>query len=356
MNNRFLVPRFEIAEFLMQSSSYPKPKPGESSSSNLLNRYFEAVSADMNLQYTRTSKLASRCSSILTAMAVQSTALLAAFQEVSTKVDAASGYDKILADLYSQTYVDTGSTSANINYNYGQATLPVKSTNDLIRFVDVYGNVSISPEVELTYSLEDPPEDYLVVNGFEYMLAGKHPVLITELSSGDVCYTVLKAPLQFRGLTPNVLELLPIPAFGLDLMSVQYLESGDSYTGNWEDADITYLPRYDTVNDFVPAVTPVRIHLPNVGISAIRIKMRARSDTVFGWYSIRVFHTEYENSGVLVLEDPYSRTISKPLLRGRDQAALSLLNVALNANQATVTLTTTDSSTTPVITGMVLDV
>lgn len=342
----------------MESLYNPKIKSGGSSSSNLLNRFFDTVSQEMGLMLARTNALALRCDRLELSSINQAGALLAQLQSVSTRVDAASGYTKILCDLHQATYVDTLNTTADISYDFGQATLPVRSSTNLLTQQDAFGNTQISNEVDISYAVMDSPSTLDFISDPEgiYMLREEQAWVLPQVATDTVVWTKIKAPLQYRGLIPNVLELYPLPSFALELLEVSYQLAGQSFTSSWTPLDISYLPLYSSVSSSVDPVGPVRIHLPGVPLSQIRIKMKAKMNTVWGWSAIKLFHREYDNQATLVVQDPYSRTVSQPLLRGKDPAELSLLSTSLNSSTASITLTTPNTINTPVITGVILNV
>lgn len=358
MKERFRLPVFEIPNFLLESSEQPKIQAGGSSNSNMFNRYFQRLQGDVNLLQTRTNLVAARCARMELIANNQGSALLSAFQSVSTRVDIASGYSHVLADMFSQFYVNTGQSSAAIDYRFGQATLPVRSTTNLLVEEDPYGNKYVSPVVDLSWATGSSVSPLQYVSDPEAinMLKGEQAWMLAPVASGDVVWTKISAPMQYRNLAPNVLELYPMPHFAFDLLEVAYQLEGQSFSSTWTALDLSYLPGWQASTSTVSQVGPVRLHLPNVGMSQLRIKMRARTDTPWGWYAINLYHREYSDSATLTVQDPYSRTITSTQLRGKDPSLLSLLTTTLNSNNATVQLTTTSTISTPVITGVIMAV
>lgn len=356
--DRFDRTTFESAEFLIESAEAPKIKSGGSSSSNILNRYFTGLGQDISLLATRANILAARGSRIEKACTEQSGALLALLQDVATRVDTASAYSHVLASLYTSFYVSGG--TADIDYTYGQATLPILSSTDLLVQTDVYGNSYISPEVSWSYSTSNASAignmsitDFVVDPDGIFMLKNSQAWIRDTLAGQTKGWIRLKAPLQFRGLTPNVLEMKPLPAFGTKLNKVSYRIAGDP-EDTWYNCDLTYLPNYNSSTTKVDVFGPVRIHLPNDPISEIVIEMDVSSTNVWGMMSFKLYHKEYDSTGTLIVKDPYSRTIGDTSLRGKDPATLSTLSIVKSTNRATITLSTTNSIETPVITGVIM--
>lgn len=357
MENRFNRKTFESTEFLLEAVEKPKIKAGASASSNILNDYFDRLSKDLVLLASRGNYLARRADRIELAGAATSAALLASLQSVSTRVDSASAYNQVMADIHSSFYINTVSTTAELSYIFGQATLPVQGRTDLLTQTDVYGNKFVSPEIELSYAIkatEPNALDYQVDPEAVFMIRDEQLWVLDATST--LFWVKLKAPLQYRGLIPNEMEIWPIPEFGVNILEIAYQGAGDSFSSSWTPLDLSYLPNYEVTSGTIQMAGPIRLHLPGVPISQIRIKIQPRGSVPIGIRKWKVYHTEYESSGTLVVKDPYSRTVGNTILSGKDPADLSLLTVTTLANQATINLTTTDSGKTPVITGVIMEV
>jgi len=355
---------FETAEFLLESTEAPKIKPGGSSSSNILNRYFEAATRDISILTTRTNSLALRAERFENCALQQAGAFLSILSGVSSRVDAASGYSQVLADMHSSFYID-GSNTATIHEVFGQATLPIRSSIDVLVQEDVYGQKYVATEVELSYANLGVSSPAAISNSLYqtdsegiFMLRDEQTWLVaTSGTSAINAFFKLKTPLQFRGLQPNVLELWPMPAFGTELIGVWYQKADDTIAGTWYSLDLSYLPRYSSATGTLTEFGPVRLHLPeSIIISQLVIGINPKSSLYAGFKKISLLHNEYETSAVLAVQDPYSRTIDTSTIRGKDPSDLAQLTVTNSVNIATVNLTTTDSRVTPVITGVILAV
>jgi hypothetical protein len=356
-SEKFNQGTFSSVEFLLESLESPKIKFGGSSSSTVLNRYFQRLSQDVSLMLTRTNTLAERARRLEMGAAAQSGALSAAFNSVVSRVDAASGYSQVLMEFWNGMYLHMPGTTADVNHYFGQATLPVISSTNLILFTDIYGNKFLSPETEIAWAVGSNPSalDFQRAHPEGLEMLKENQTWLLDAYNGDVWFTV-KAPLQFKGMAPNVIELYPFPAFGVDLVEVAYKEAESSYSSLWTPIDLTYLPGYNPATQVVEQCGPVRIFLEGKGISIIRVHMRTRTNTAWGIHKFRVFHRQYASTATLTVKDPYSRTIGATIVRGKDPAALSDLTISKSGPQATVTLTTPDSTKTPVITGILADV
>jgi hypothetical protein len=361
--DRFDRNTFESVEFMVESTEAPKIKAGGSSSSNILNRFFAALGQDISLLATRANILASRSSRIEKGSAAQGGALQAQFVSLSSRVDTASAFDYVLADMHSTFYIDNGSESnVDFSYVFGQATLATLSTTDLLVQTDVYGNNYVSPEVQFSYSTSSAASisvmsitDFIPDPDGIFMLREEQTWIRDVIAGQTKGYIRIKAPLQFRGLTPNVLEIWPFPAFAMKLRKVSYRVAGDP-EDTWTHADLTYLPGYNLATQVVDNFGPVRLHLDNQPISELVIEVDVSSTDVWGAKKIKLYHREYDSVGSFVVEDPYSRDIGDISLRGKDSNILSGFSNTKTANQVTINISSTDSAYTPVITGVIMQV
>ena len=360
--DRFSRNTFEGTEFMIESTESPKIKSGGSSSSNILNRYFSALAQDVSLLATRANILADRSSRVEKGSANQGGTLQASFVSLSARVDAASAYGLVLADMHGAYYLDTANSKMSFDYVFGQATLNVLSTTDLLVQTDVYGNKYVSPEVQFSYSTSSAASiavmsitDFIPDPEGIFMIKEDQMWLKNTEAGQTKGYIRIKAPLQFRGLTPNVLEIWPFPAFAMKLRKVSYRIAGNP-EDTWTNVDLTYAPGYNTTTAVVDNFGPVRLHLDNDPISELVIELDVTGTDVWGLKKIELYHREYDSVGVLVAKDPYSRTVGNVTLRGKDLATLSTFTTTKTGNKASVQIYSTDSTSTPVITGVLLDV
>jgi hypothetical protein len=355
----------ETYKFLCETSETPKIKAGGSSSSNILNRFFTALSSDLNVLATKSNLQNTLIARVTDAASVQSGSLVSTLESIRSRVDAASGYNYVLASMFNSSYLVTPDTTADVDNVYGQATLPVKSTTDLLVFTDGLGRKFVSPELKILYAQKEvynvntgfSETDFLEIDDAVYMLTDERTFLIPAGSNPKFTFFRIKTPVQYSYLNPNALDIWPFPAFGMTLRGVWYKEAGGD--GTWQDVDISYLANYTTAPSGIARVLnfgPVRVHLPGVPVNEILVAIDSDSSTYVGLHKLKMYHFEYEESAVLKIQDPYSRTIGNVTLQGKDPTTLSQLSVSKSSNTVTVNLSTTDSSATPVITGTLLSV
>ena len=365
MNNTTILDRtaYSSTSFMLETPQAPKIKAGASSSSDILNRYFTSLSQDLALLTTRTNILAERCSRVDAISRAQGAGYVNLFNSLSARVNAASGQTQVLADMFSSFYVDN-SNETQIDYEFGQCILPVASSTDLIVSTDIYGNNYIGTNTqflvcETAVATGAPPS----IGMFEpdpeglYMLRGDQSYVHENQSSNNGVYVIVTVPLQYLGFNPNILEIWPLPIGLMDLTGVWYQESGTSAAGGWNSLDLSYLQGYNTHTGHVDKLTPVRLHLPNDTVGQFCFAFNLNGAQTWGLSKIKLRHNEYQSTANLVITDPYSRTMGDVLIQGKDPVTiLSNLTKIITANQAIITVDTVQSSYTPVITGLIIQV
>lgn len=365
MNDNTILKRtaFSSTSFMLETPQAPKIKAGSSSSSDILNRYFTSLSQDLALLTTRTNILAERCQRVDSISTIQGAGYLNLFNSLTSRVNAASGQAQILADMFSAFYVDP-SNQAQIDYVFGQCTLPVASSTDLIVSTDIYGNNYIGSNTqflisETTSATGLPPS----VSSFQpdpeglYMLRGDQSYVHKNQLANTSVYVMVTVPLQYLGFNPNILEIWPLPIGVMDLTGIWYQQSGNSSTGGWINVDLSYLQGYNASSGYVNKLTPIRIHLPNDSIGQFCFSFNLNGAQTWGLSQIKLKHNEYKSNANLIITDPYARTMGNVLLRGKDPVTkLSNLNVLTTANQSVITLDTVQSNYSPVITGIIIQI
>lgn len=365
MNNNTILDRtaYSSTSFMLETPQAPKIKAGASSSSDILNRYFTSLSQDLALLTTRTNILATRCSRVDAISRMQGSGYVNLFNSLAARVNAASGQVQVLADMFSAFYVDE-SNETQIDLEFGQCILPVASSTDLIVSTDIYGNNYIGTNTqfllcETATATGAPP----AIGMFEpdpeglYMLRGDQSYVHQNQSGNNAVYVIITVPLQYLGFNPNILEIWPLPIGILDLTGVWYQESGTNSTGGWISVDMSYLQGYNANTGYVDKLTPVRLHLPNDNVGQFCFAFNLNGAQSWGLSQIKLRHNEYQSTANLVITDPYARTMGSVLLQGKDPVTvLSNLTDITSANQTIVTVDTTQSSYTPVITGLIIQV
>ena len=359
--NRFESPTFEGVSVQLESADKPKVKAGGSSDSDVLNRYFSAIAQDMTLLATRCNTVSARAARLATGAAAQGGALGALFQSLSTRVDTVQASGRVLCDLHSTNYIDAGTSTAELSQLWGQATLPIRSLQDLLIQQDVYGNPLISPVVEISYqestvsSVNTLDHSLFQVDPDAiYMLLDQQLWLRDRTVGQTYLWVKVRAPLEYLGLTPNLLEIWPCPCFAMNLAGVYVKKLGDAST--YYSQDLTYLPKYSTSSGKVENFGPVRLHLNNEAITEVVLCIQLQSAGCWGLDRLKIYHTEYDPSGTVVFQDPFSRSVRGVVLRGKDPSSLAAIPVSTTGNTSTITLSSADTAKTPVVTGALMSV
>jgi len=356
-SNRFSQ-RLETTVFVTESADAPKIKGGGASSSSLFNRYHDAVAKDVAGLAVTVNQVNDKAARVSAATAAQAAAISAIVSSLSGSLDALSSDDSlVLADLFVEDYIstDTDDTNADINHLFGQATLPIQSQTDLLTQVDSRGNYIVSDTVELGYSYEDDPDQFVYINSAD----GIAMLLRNQAWLGDSSNPVwikLLAPLQYLGLTPNVLEIYPMPAFAVDISDLSYQQSGAGLGSSWTTIDLSYLPGYNSDTGVAEKSGPIRVHLPGVPITQVRFKITPSDGVSWGLYNLRLLSVEYEQTGSLTVLDPEGRTVSDVLIRGKDPEDLAQLPVSGTGAKTRIDMSSTTTSASPVITGVVMSI
>jgi len=349
---------YEITDFESDNPESPKIKPGGSSTSNILNRYFSSLSQDLSLFITRTNRLADRADRLQSIDIAQGAGYVGMFNQLTSRVNAVTGLTTVLTDMHTNFYLDS-TNSAQVDYKFGQAILPVVNTTDLLVQTNIYGQNQVSNNIEFSYTetasaSATPPSNSTFQVDPEGLFMIRRDQSWLHTNTKTAAYVKLKTPVQIHGLSPNVLEIYPLPVGVMDLTGCWYQLTGTSADGTWYAIDLSYLSGYTAT--YVPAITPVRIILPGVPISQICFGLRMNGITSWGIYGINLYHNEYQSSATLVVKDPYNRTIGNVLLRGKDPSTLSAITNSKSTNKVSFSLTTTDSTVTPVITAAIISI
>ena len=341
---------------LVDSVDYPKIKSGGSSSSSVFNRYHDAISKDLAGLVVFINKLIGRVDNFSDAATAQSAALSAPLTSINTRIDTLLLDPKyFMADFFSTNYISYSGndTVASVDSVFGYVTLPVTSSTNLLTHVDSLGNAQVSSEIELSYSTTTNPQNgnfTITSDGIDMLKRNNIWLMPTP---NQPTWVKLRAPLQYLGLNPNVLEISPFPAFGADISSVQYQSAGTGSGGTWVNLDISYVPGYDSVSGTIKKAGPIRIILPGTPISQIRFLMTPNGNYRPGLYNLKVLSNTYSQAGSLSVIDPNGRNITGITIYGKDPTSLATLSTTITASKAKIALSSSSTFTTPVISRVV---
>jgi len=263
--------------------------------------------------------------------------------------------DRGLVDFYSSTYIHANNT-AEISQDYGQATLPILSTQEKMSYTDQSGQIWIPEDsrlrffVSTQYQANVVPDDSLFMSSSEdfrgicgspdnFFLGGRIP---TE------SYLYVKATLPTTLNThrlANRITVHPLPAFSHTLKAV-YLRST---FGAWSSQAKDYLPWY---TGDVPFCGPFRMHFSPTEITEVCLVFQASQWWGFQEFSIQL--VEYDVSASLAVDfTAYSpSTITTAVLSGKDAGTLNASTYTVDGAVITIPLIQTAAYTTPVITSV----
>lgn len=354
----------EVIKFLIQSGGYPKIKSGQSSSSDVLNRFNEAVATDITNLAVRTSLVAENSSQTQAAMAIQSASLAGMFASLNARTDTLQVSTMVWVDMHDDMYVDPANT-ATIDQVFGQATLPILEDTNLLVQEDAYGDKFLPDDVKVFTAWTDDGSEPSIL---DYTESTDARTMLTEETAWfqtwpgtdqnitDFWFRI-DFPFDYLGREPNVLEIWPLPAFGLQIKEVAYHQFGASLSSNWTALDLSYLPGYDETlysNQYVNQAGPLRLHLPQTQISSIRIRVKSTNQAAWGFWRVRLKHLEYNQTAVLKILNPYGLSVGSYYVRGKDPSDLAELSGSIASNVVSISMSTDDPFTSPVITGAIL--
>jgi hypothetical protein len=354
MNKNKFTDTINTVSLTVDSLETPSIKGGGSSSSSVLNRFNQSIVKDIGSIIIYLNKLLDRSSKIADASASQGAALSAPLTTLTTRVDTLlTDTNYVMADFFKSDYVDSGNTTANVDNLFGQVTLPVTSSSDLLVQTDSFGFNQVSSEVSLGYSTSvTTPADGLFVSASDGldMLLRRGVWVINK--PGESVWIKVKAPLQYLGLNPNILEIYPFPAFGCHISDVKVRKSSGSAV--WEDIDITYLPGYDSGTSKVKNAGPLKIHLDGEPINEIMFKMEPVGSYKPGLYNLRVLSNTYNQNATLTVQDA-TRDLDTITIYGKDPLDLALIPTVITTTKARLDLSSPSTYSTPVISRIVME-
>lgn len=353
-------------EFQLGSSSLPKIKPGGSSSSTQLNRFNKAVSDDLALLTNTVQKTVEDYADFVQYSYTQAAGFQSVFSAIESRIQTltASGISKTLADVSSTTLVDSDATTAAIAKEYGQATLPIQSSTNLLVVQDVYGDNYVPEGIRISYGITDrgqDPSEWISDPKAIDMLKGDGPWIKPfplDRNAGEIAFFIrLEFPYTYSGLEPNVLEFNLAPTYLANLVSLKYQSAISGPGSSGTDIDFSYLVGYNEVlygNQYVNQIGPSRVFLPKESLRSITLEFHLDSNSSWGLGSLALKHLEFEESAQLKVQNPLG-SISGIYLKGKDENDLADLSYSIDSTTCTVQMSNTDPFYSPVITGVVLE-
>ena len=321
---------------------------GGPSSSTLLNNLRSRVIEDIITLDNRTAGNSQAVDMANTVFNNQLSAISSAYQSLVNRLPSTSG--RWMADMFTTDFIDNNN-SAEINTTYGQATLPILTSQEKLVGEDTAGKVWIpkTTQINYAYTSSTPQEtDWLTDDTSTSALDQRTDTAWwrSRGTSGTVWIrALLPANLNSNKLV-NTIILHPYPVLSFDLVSVEY----KSPAGIYSSADLSYLNGYDSVSTKVKGVGNVRLFIPQTQVVEVRIKLSTTD--IWGFTKLSVRQIEFSPTATLITNftsyNPPS--LSKINVFGKDQQALAFLTTAINGLTSSVSLVQLTQGSSPVVT------
>jgi hypothetical protein len=340
----------KAARNLIQTPDTETFVAGGPSSSSLLNDFRERLVTDAVELDRRIQDARSQISQANTVFQTQLTALSSYYNSLSARLPAVSG--RFLADFFTSDFIDNANTAA-YDTTYGQATLPILSSQEKLVGEDDQGNIWIpqGAQVEYSYAAGTPTEvQWLVDDNSRLALDQRSDTAWwrNRETSGTVWVRV-KLPVNLNAdKLANAIILHPYPALSFDLLSVEYKSPAGVYTTS----DLSYLQGWNASLSRVQQVGNVRIFIPQSQVTELRLKLSTQ--TLWGFSKLSVRQIDFQPAATLAINFSLYNTglLGSAVLLGKDQAALSYLTKTINGQGVNVALVQSSAGSSPVITGI----
>jgi hypothetical protein len=342
---------------LVETSDLPVLTRGGPSSSSVLNKINERIQQDIININSKVQELDRSQRLLSVYLEQQAVGIQGLVNNLSTLIPGAPA-GRGIADFFSTDYVDSSNT-ANIDQDFGQATLPILSIQEKLHSVDSQGNIWIPDDSRLrfltqgSYTPGNIPSDDLFFSSVEdhYGIGSQSDTFFLGGYLDTESYVYLKAilpqALNIHRLA-NRITFHPIPAFSHSLVGAYYRKTD----GSWNQMDFNYLPGYTTSTSPPQAsfLGPTRLHFQPSEVTQVCIVMK-----VSGWWGIQQFGVqlvEYGTTANLVVDmASYNPSvINQVILGGKDSTILNSYSSNITGTKVSVALSQTESYSSPVVT------
>lgn len=239
---------------------------------------------------------------------------------------------------------------------YGQAYLPILSTEDKIVYTDTSSQKWVPEDSRIRFYTSSayggiiPGDDEFLSNAEDYkgLTDGISDYMLgSYLAAEGYVYLKLLFPQGLNTSTlTNRLQCTILPMFKHSLVG-SHIRRND---GQWVTLPIDYLPGYASLE--APLVGPTQLHF-----SPTEIRQACLVFKVQGWWGVKSFSAqlvEYAATGNITADfASYSpTTITNTSLYGMDTIGLSRLAPTVSGTSISVPLTQAASYTSPILTGI----
>lgn len=336
-------------------------RAGGPSSSYLLNRAVTAIQEDLTELAEEVSGSVDTLRVVSLALAAQESGLARAYASLNTRISGLSFGTQSTADLSLCERIDTGNTTAEINPLFGQATQTARSRQNVF-VVEVPGEqpkipqqsalrLALQPSIATSAGAVAPLDSAFGEDEYwRYAVQGDSRVfwpIEDQTSTPHMAWIEIALPGNVSGAYHcNELEFIPFPLFSTSLVAVQAEVIGQG----WVDLDYSYLTGYDQPTKTVIGLGPMRLCFDRTSITRFRIGLFVQG--FFGVSSVRVLDAVYTSPSNVTADFSADSlgTISTITAGGKDPQVLNQMTTSINGSRATIALTSSTSSSTPVLT------
>lgn len=341
---------------LIETADFPVLVKGGPSSSDTLNRINQAIQRDIIRLNMNVQEQERRQQMVATYLDQQVLGIQGMVNHLASLLPSAPA-NRGLADFYSADYIHATNT-AEIDEDYGMATLPIRSVQEKMHHVDQSGQIWIPEDSRLRFfssSVYIPnaiPEDSLFYSSTEDF-RGIHGSPDNFFLGGNLrsqAYLYVKATLPQTLNThrlANRITVHPIPSFSHTLVAVYIRPSANA----WTYVSKSGMPWLNGSNE-VEFCGPFRLTFTPTEISEVCLVFKANQWWGFQEFSVQL--VEYDTSANLVVDfSSYSPgAITAITLNGRNTSTLNALPYTINGSVVTIPLTQIAAYNTPVITSI----
>jgi hypothetical protein len=352
MPNEFSSPYFEL-----DTVELPTIKYGGASSSEVLNRFLRSLYRDSVRLGGALASEQFRSARLASAIAAQAAGFATQWSTLANTVSAMASSGQIIRiDAHREAFLNNADSNMSQSLIYGQITLPIRSSEDLLFTSDVYGSPWVASDTQLLYYETDqvavePGDDFYLNDPTTRIVLSNQGIWLSAGNSNIYKWVKLEAPIQLQGQPPTCIEIDPLPSYGLDLLSADVRTFN---AAGWQSLDLSYMPGWDGTK--VSQAGPMRLFFDTDDVRSVRFKFKALSTSAaWGCASVRLKHLEFESQGRVRWDVAGQKSVLIARLEGKDPSSLSeLLTDYRNQNYYIVSLSSEDSQSSPVITGAIL--
>ena len=342
--------RIKSAEGAIETPNLDVIKAGGPSSSKLLNKLRDNLVSDASTLDDRTAATTTDLSKANSVFNNQLTSLASRISSIDARIPSVS--DRWLVDFFTNDFIHS-TNAATINTVYGQATLPILSSQEKLVGKDSRNNVWLpdSTRVEYAEQTTTPNEqDWLLDDNYKLSLDLRTDTawFKDRGSTGTVWVRIQVPPNLNANKKSNAIIIHPFPVLHYDLASVEYRNPA----GTWTSADLTHILGWSSGDSKVVGVGNVRIFIAETQVTELRIKLETTNH--WGFAKLSLQQIEFSPTATLVTDfTSFSPgVIGSVVVNGKDQDSLAFLTTAIASDLVSVELTRSLQNTSPIVTGI----